>query len=526
MGAQELEELLGLIRSPTPSQRRVPEPPHRTTGCRSLRSRHLPRHCGDPPVGDRSHGVATDLHNVVHLGRENLNRRSGVQFCQPATPSHQATALSPPRRQGAAGRASSARWAWPSALNWLAKKRFRNSSSQRLISAGRRRAGQPSGMPTGQAPRGASPQAVQARKAIFDGAHAEAGQVVEVEVLQGVGTDEAFGGLDLLRRAPAPARSRRPGCPPAGRWSPRRRRPRPATKRIRCWIRVLGTPAVGVVVAHLVADPVGAPAQRQLRQVAGAHHQAACGGWPGGTGSRCAGPPGRSRRSRHRPAGPWRTGGPRSASICRRRRGGCRSRSAVTPMRVHQLPGVRLGAVRGGEARQGVGVGCRARGRPSWSMALAATVIRAWVEIQPAGDADHQALGARGLERGAPGPGPGCCRPRSSSRPALAGSDGVNGKRSIEPVRAERRRPAGGEVDRHDPEQRRAAGSASWRRRSCRPACAPGAAVRRRRRRWPSPARSRTTRALGQQGPISWMSTWPSQARSVELSPPRPPNQA
>ena len=36
----------------------------------------------------------------------------------------------------------------------------------------------------------------------------------------------------------------------------------------------LGHPGVDVVVRHLVAHPVGAPAQRQLRQVAGAQHDA------------------------------------------------------------------------------------------------------------------------------------------------------------------------------------------------------------------------------------------------------------
>ena len=47
------------------------------------------------------------------------------------------------------------------------------------------------------------------------------------------------------------------------------------TQRMRCCTSVLGTPGVDGVVRHLVADAVGAPAQRELGQVAGADDEAA-----------------------------------------------------------------------------------------------------------------------------------------------------------------------------------------------------------------------------------------------------------
>src|SRR5437868_14495305 len=54
-------------------------------------------------------------------------------------------------------------------LNWLAKKRRRNSANQRRISFNVKARSLPAGMLTGQAPFLASCQAFHARKAVFDG---------------------------------------------------------------------------------------------------------------------------------------------------------------------------------------------------------------------------------------------------------------------------------------------------------------------------------------------------------------------
>ena len=133
-----------------------------------------------------------------------------------------------------------------------------------------------SGKCGGHAPCAASRHACHARNATFDGPQPVARDVVEVKVLQLVRPDLRLRALDRRPsrpRARAPARSRCRGWRAASR----------EAASSNCLVlhhpaheildQRLAHRAVHVVVAHVVADAVGAPAERELRQVAGAEHE-------------------------------------------------------------------------------------------------------------------------------------------------------------------------------------------------------------------------------------------------------------
>ena len=159
------------------------------------------------------------------------------------------------------------------------------------------------------------------------------------------------------------------------------------------------------------------------------------------------------------------------------------------------------------------------RGRPSRSIARAADDQRLG-RIEPAGDADHQLLRARSPAAAWPGPGPGCCRPRSSPRASRAGSDGTKGNRSTvaaQPHALGRARRARTRPLRNGRLRRRSAARAVA--EAVRRACAPGGCGRGRRRHGDLGGRLKTARSRPAASPISKIPAWPSQARSVVDSP-------
>ena len=127
---------------------------------------------------------------------------------------------------------------------------------------------------------------------------AEPRQVEEIEVLQRIGTDRLLGRLDgaaCRRPGSAPARFRCRGCRAGSRPSPCRRRPR----------RRRSGSGAGSASWRPSRWDCSATCDRRRRRCtspAPARRDRRCrppcrdAGWPGGTGSRCAGPPARSRR--------------------------------------------------------------------------------------------------------------------------------------------------------------------------------------------------------------------------------------
>ncbi len=108
------------------------------------------------------------------------------------------------------------------------------------------------------------------------GPQAEAGDVIEAEVLQLIGPDLGLGRLDRAARVrrhqlrrDLGAENRQQGL--RGRRLQLAGLHHPADQVLDQGLRQR---AVDVVVAHLVADAVGVPAERDLRQVAGAEHEA------------------------------------------------------------------------------------------------------------------------------------------------------------------------------------------------------------------------------------------------------------
>ncbi|HMJ35460.1 MAG TPA: hypothetical protein VK501_16245, partial [Baekduia sp.] len=166
------------------------------------------------------------------------------------------------------------------------------------------------------------------------------------------------------------------------------------THRIKCCINVLGHSAVDVVVAHLVADPVRRPAERELREVAGAEHDAAAlVGDPeqvvgaqagldvleGDVVDRLALGEGMAELLEHQPGG-----GPDVELLPR------------DAERAHQRDRVVLGVLAGREAGQGEAedVGARQSERIESARRDQQRVGR----IQAAGDADHDALAVGHLQ--------------------------------------------------------------------------------------------------------------------------------
>ena len=223
--------------------------------------------------------------------------------------------------------------------------------------------------------------------------HAVAAEVIEIEVLQGVGAHEAFRGL--------PGRARHQFGRDFGGQDVFQqgggRRVHVAGmghEADQVLDQRLGDPAIGVVVAHLVADAIGAPAQGQFRQVAGADDEAAI--VVGQTEQIVGAQAGLDVLERHvidRLA-------PRIGvvEVLQHLLGG---RADIDlggghAHRAHQGPGVRLCPVRGGEAGQGVGQDVAARqaqlvhrpGRHDQGLG----------RVEPARNADHQLAQARGLD--------------------------------------------------------------------------------------------------------------------------------
>ena len=106
---------------------------------------------------------------------------------------------------------------------------------------------------------------------------AVAGRIEQVEILQGIGPDDALGRLDRAIRAGRHQLRRDLGGEDIGQHS-RRLFADVAARRDetdQMLDQRLGDRGVRVVMRHVVADAVGAPAERQFRQIAGADHQPA-----------------------------------------------------------------------------------------------------------------------------------------------------------------------------------------------------------------------------------------------------------
>ena len=177
----------------------------------------------------------------------------------------------------------------------------------------------------------------------------------------------------------------------------------------------LGHAGVDVVVAHLVTDAVGAPAERELGEVPGAEHdrvvvvcqpEQVVGAQPGlhvlerDVVHRFAAGEGMAEIAQHLPGGR-----PDVQLLLRHAERG------------HEGDGVGLGGLARGEAGQGVAEDAVAR--------AAEQVHRLGGDdqgvggVEPARDADHDRAGRRWRAGAGPGRRPGCCSPRSN-RPRAA----------------------------------------------------------------------------------------------------------
>ena len=145
---------------------------------------------------------------------------------------------------------------------------------------------------------------------------------------------------------------------------------------------------IDVVMAHLVADAVGAPAERELATGRRCRRRSRRAGWRGGTDSRCAARLHVLEGDVVDRLAAARTGGRCRSSICRA--AGRMSISApLTPSAFISRQALPLVCVAGGEAGHGVGRGCSLRGRPSASMACGGDDQRLG-RIEPARDADDE----------------------------------------------------------------------------------------------------------------------------------------
>ena len=220
---------------------------------------------------------------------------------------------------------------------------------------------------------------------------AEAGDVEQEEVVQGIGADRRLGGLQPAVGAGGDQFGRNlgveDGLQDIGRAACVLLHRHPADQVPDQGLRHA---AVDIVVAHMVADAIGGPAQRQLRQVAGAQHK----------GAVLVGQPEQIVGAQprldvlegdvvHRLAL-----GERMADGLEH---GLRGRPDVDlgpghTQRLHQRPGVGLGPLRGGEA--GHRIGENAGPRQAQPVEGAAGDQQGLGRIQPARDADHQLFGA------------------------------------------------------------------------------------------------------------------------------------
>ena len=154
----------------------------------------------------------------------------------------------------------------------------------------------------------------------------------------------------------------------------------------------LGHGGVDAVHAHVVAV-VGGPAQGQLGEVAGAHHQAAAAGWRCPSAPGCAPGPGRFQRSR--PARPWTGRCPGS---------GCCTAAPMSMRPAGWPPAARasstaLSRVRSVVPKQGMVTAMHVAGGAGPAAPWRAPVTsRARVAVQPAGQAHHRRLGAGVLQ--------------------------------------------------------------------------------------------------------------------------------
>ena len=176
----------------------------------------------------------------------------------------------------------------------------------------------------------------------------------------------------------------------------------------------LGDRAVGIVVRHVIADAIGAPAQPQLGQIAGADHHAAM---LVGQAEQVVGAQARlhvlegdvvdllALGEGMADVGQHLPGRRLDVDLGRR-----------DAQRLHQPPGVLVRLVRGAEARQRVGEHVLAR-QPELVHRPAGDDQRLG-RIEAARDADDRLARCGSTAGAAPGPGSGCCRPRSNCRAA------------------------------------------------------------------------------------------------------------
>ena len=142
----------------------------------------------------------------------------------------------------------------------------------------------------------------------------------------------------------------------------------------------LGDAGIDPVMAHLVADAVGRPAQRQLGEVAGADDEAAA---LVGEAEQIVGPQPRLNVLEGDVVDrlPLGEGVAHVLEHLHRRRADV-DLLADDAERLHQRPGIALGGVAGGEAGHGEAEDGRCAAASRKSQVLAAT-IRAWVESSP-----------------------------------------------------------------------------------------------------------------------------------------------
>ena len=220
---------------------------------------------------------------------------------------------------------------------------------------------------------------------------AEAGDVEQEEVVQRIGADRRLGRLQLAVGAGGDQFGRNLGVEdgvqhiggPARMLLHRHPADQVPDQGLR-------HPAVDVVVAHMVADAIGGPAQRQFRQVAGAEHEGAV---LVGQSEQIVGAQPRLDVLEGDVVDRLALGERMTDGL----QHGGRGRPDVDlgagdAQRLHQRPGVRLGAFRSGEAGQGVAED--AGPRQAQPVEGAAGDEQGLGRIQPARDADDQPFGA------------------------------------------------------------------------------------------------------------------------------------
>ena len=344
-------------------------------------------------------------------------------------------------------------------LNWLRKKRCRNTPSHLRISRSL------------YLPR----QACQAQERDLGRRVAEPQDVVQVEVLQLVRADDA---RCLALLAAGHQLGRDLGVQDRAARASRRRRTRPvghpADQVLDQRLRHAG---VHVVVRHVVAHAVGA---QPSASSTGRRCRPPCrrGSWPAGRGARCARRPARSRTSRRRPFCP----GERVADVVEHLHARWPDIDLLggDAQRLHQPPGLALGARRWWRSRASCRRGCsraagRARPSPARRRSAPGSSRARRRRRSPASRCRWRA-GA------SPGRAPGCGTPPRSAVARVRVGRHVGEARLVPPLEQQPacRRGARSEGG---TELRAPRGGRPARRRSWSGACGPGPAAPGRRRR-------------------------------------------